>query len=80
MWQVLESAKDMFLGVDPLGQHAPPCVRYGMACLLIRELWVCVLFEINGDGYSYTYDLPIERGAREGEALAECKTDPKEPL
>jgi hypothetical protein len=23
VWQVLESAKDMFLGVDPLGQHVP---------------------------------------------------------
>jgi hypothetical protein len=39
---LLESAKDRFLGVDPPGQHVPPCVRYGMACLLIRELWVCV--------------------------------------
>jgi hypothetical protein len=31
VWQVLESAKDLFLGVDALGQHVPPCVRYGMA-------------------------------------------------
>jgi hypothetical protein len=31
-WQVLESAKDIFLGIDPLGQHVPPRVRYGMAC------------------------------------------------
>jgi hypothetical protein len=37
MWHfMLESAKDQILGVDPLGQHVPPCVRYGMACLLIR--------------------------------------------
>jgi hypothetical protein len=37
MWfVVLESAKDWILGVDTLGQHVPPCVRYGMACLLIR--------------------------------------------
>jgi hypothetical protein len=37
LWLVLlESAKDWFLGVDPLGQHVPPCVRYGMTCLLIR--------------------------------------------
>jgi hypothetical protein len=26
VWQVLESAKDLFLGVDPLGQHVLPCV------------------------------------------------------
>jgi hypothetical protein len=25
-WQVVESAKDLFLGVDPPGQHVPPCV------------------------------------------------------
>jgi hypothetical protein len=32
-WLVLlESAKDWFLGVDPLGQHVPPRVRYGMTC------------------------------------------------
>jgi hypothetical protein len=38
MWLVmLESAKDRILGVDPLGQHVPPRVRYGTACLLIRH-------------------------------------------
>jgi hypothetical protein len=31
VWQVLESAKDLFLGVDPPRQHVPPYVRYGMA-------------------------------------------------
>jgi hypothetical protein len=37
MWLVmLGSAKDRILGVDPPGQHVPPRVRYGMACLLIR--------------------------------------------
>jgi hypothetical protein len=35
---LLESAKDRFLGVDPLGQHVPPHVKYGMAFLLIRKL------------------------------------------
>jgi hypothetical protein len=36
MWLVmLESAKDRILGVDTPGQHVPPRVRYGMACLLI---------------------------------------------
>jgi hypothetical protein len=38
MWFVmLESAKDRVIGVDTPGQQVPPCVRYGMACLLIRD-------------------------------------------
>jgi hypothetical protein len=28
VWQVLELAKDLFLGVDAPGQYVPPCVRY----------------------------------------------------
>jgi hypothetical protein len=43
MWLVmLESAKDRILGVDTLGQHVPPRVRYGTACLLIRYVVGCV--------------------------------------
>jgi hypothetical protein len=43
MWLVkLESAKDQILGVDPTGQHVPPHVQYGMACLLIRYAIGCV--------------------------------------
>jgi hypothetical protein len=39
LWLVLlESAKDQFLGVDLLGQHVPPCVRYETGCLLIRNV------------------------------------------
>jgi hypothetical protein len=39
MWTVmLESAKDRVLGVDTPGQQVPPCVQYGMACLLIRHV------------------------------------------
>jgi hypothetical protein len=42
MWLVmLESAKDQILGVDTLGQQVPPCVRYGMTCLLIRYAVGC---------------------------------------
>jgi hypothetical protein len=39
---ILESAKDRILGVDTPGQHVPPRVRYGMACLLIRYAIGCV--------------------------------------
>jgi hypothetical protein len=37
-WHVmLESTKDRILGVDTPGQHVPPHVQYGTACLLIRN-------------------------------------------
>jgi hypothetical protein len=35
---MLESAKDRFLGVVPIGQHVPPRVWYGTTCLLIRAV------------------------------------------
>jgi hypothetical protein len=35
---VLESAKDRILGVDTPEQLVPPCIQYGMACLLIRDV------------------------------------------
>jgi hypothetical protein len=34
---MLESAKDRVSGVDTPGQQVPPRVRYGMACLLVRD-------------------------------------------
>jgi hypothetical protein len=38
MWLVmLESAKDRIIGVDTPRQQVSPLVRYGMACLLIRD-------------------------------------------
>jgi hypothetical protein len=38
MWLVmLESTMDRVLGVDTPGQQVSPCVRYGTACLLIRD-------------------------------------------
>jgi hypothetical protein len=38
MWFVmLESAKDRVIGVDTPGQQVLPRVRYGTACLLIRD-------------------------------------------
>jgi hypothetical protein len=43
MWFVmLESAKDRVIGVDTPGQQAPPRVRYGTACLLIRDVVGCM--------------------------------------
>jgi hypothetical protein len=39
MWFVmLESTKDRVIGVDITGQQVPPRVRYGTACLLIRDV------------------------------------------
>jgi hypothetical protein len=39
MWFVmLESAKDRVIEVDTPGQQVPPRVRYGTACLLIRDV------------------------------------------
>jgi hypothetical protein len=39
MWFVmLESAKDRVIGADTPGQQVPPRLRYGTACLLIRDV------------------------------------------
>jgi hypothetical protein len=38
---MLESAKDRVLGVDTPRQQVPPRVRYGMTCLLIRDVVGC---------------------------------------
>jgi hypothetical protein len=39
MWFVmLKSAKDRVIGVDTPGQQVSPHVRYGTACLLIRDV------------------------------------------
>jgi hypothetical protein len=39
MWFVmLESAKYRVIGVDTPEQQVPPCVRYGMGCLVIRDV------------------------------------------
>jgi hypothetical protein len=35
---MLESGKDRVLGVDTTGQHVSPRVRYGTACLLIKDV------------------------------------------
>jgi hypothetical protein len=35
---MLESAKNRILGVDTLGEQVLPHLRYGMACLLIRDV------------------------------------------
>jgi hypothetical protein len=42
LWVVmLESAMDQVLGVDTPGQQVSPRVRYGTACLLIRDVVGC---------------------------------------
>jgi hypothetical protein len=39
MWFImLKSAKDRVIGVDTPRQQVLPCVRYGMTCLLIRDI------------------------------------------
>jgi hypothetical protein len=39
VWFVmLEPAKDRVIGVDTTGQQVSPRVRFGMACLLIRDV------------------------------------------
>jgi hypothetical protein len=39
MWfAMLKSAKDRVIGVDTPGQQVSPHVRYGTACLLIRDV------------------------------------------
>jgi hypothetical protein len=39
LWLImLESAKNQILRVYTPGQHVTPRVRYGMACLLIRDV------------------------------------------
>jgi hypothetical protein len=43
---MLESAKDRILGADTLEQYVPPCVQYGMACLLIRYAMGCASYSI----------------------------------
>jgi hypothetical protein len=35
---MLKSAKDRILGVDTPGKLVPPRVKYGMTCLLIRDV------------------------------------------
>jgi hypothetical protein len=43
---MLESTKDRVLGVDTLGQQVPPRVRYGTACLLIRDVVGSVSYSV----------------------------------
>jgi hypothetical protein len=39
MWLImLESTKDRVIGVDTPGQQVQPRVRYGITCLLIRDV------------------------------------------
>jgi hypothetical protein len=68
MWFVmLESAKDRVIGVDTPGQQVPPHVRYGMTCLLIRDV-------VGSVPYSDEWEIGIitrlgSHGAREAVVL-----------
>jgi hypothetical protein len=63
MWLVmLEFAKDRVSGVDPLGQHVPPRVRYGMACWLIRKALVSLSCQKCGTGIAIPMRLQGARG------------------
>jgi hypothetical protein len=50
---MLESAKDRIFGVDTPEQHVPPCVRYGMTCLLIRNTIGSVSCSVEWEFASY---------------------------
>jgi hypothetical protein len=81
MWLVmLKSAKNQILGVDTLGQHVPPCVRYGTACWLIRKALVSLSCRKHGTGMAIPTRPQGARGAmrvfyctQEGETLATVK-------
>jgi hypothetical protein len=73
-WHVmLESAKDRILGVDTLGQHVPPRVRYGMTCLLIRNAIGSVSYSVEWGLSSYfvkhLMDM-VQEGPFVGQTLA----------
>jgi hypothetical protein len=54
---VLESAKDRVLGVDTIGQHVPPRIRYEMTYLLIMNTIgnVSCSIELGLSSYFVTY-------------------------
>jgi hypothetical protein len=63
MWFVmLESAKDRVIGVDTPGQQVTPRVRYGMACLLIRDAVASVPWSDEWEFGVVTH--PVSHGAR----------------
>jgi hypothetical protein len=65
---MLKSIKDRIFGVDTLGQHMPPRVRYGTACLLIRNAIGCVSCSVEWGMASFFVttlcELPKPHGAR----------------
>jgi hypothetical protein len=59
---MLESAKHRVIGVDIPRQQVPPCVRYGMTCLLIRDVVESVSCSDEGEFGVVTH--PGSHGAR----------------
>jgi hypothetical protein len=59
---MLKSAMDRVIGVDTPGQQVLPHVRYGMTCLLIRDVVGSVLFS---DEWEFgVVTRPSSHGAR----------------
>jgi hypothetical protein len=46
---MLESAKDLVMGVDTPGQQVPPRVWYGTTCLQLGMLWEVCLARMSGN-------------------------------
>jgi hypothetical protein len=70
MWLVLlESDKDRVLGIDTLEQLVPPLFRYGMTCLLIRDVVGSVACSVVREGY-----LDYLRAARCKRVVVPCTT------
>jgi hypothetical protein len=62
MW-LLESAKELILGVDTPEQPVPPHVPYGTTCLLIRGDVGSVSFSVVREGYrDYLRVVRCKRG------------------
>jgi hypothetical protein len=55
---LLESAKDLFLGVDPPGEPMPPSVLYGIAWLIIRNTLASVSYFVKWRGIVTTSLFP----------------------
>jgi hypothetical protein len=63
---VLEYAKDQIIGVDTPGQHVSSRVRYGLACLPIRNAIGCVSCSVEWGMATYFVAILCESSERHG--------------